>query len=182
MQWFKFDIRDMNLSLYEKYFSLMSDERKEYTKGIKTEKNRLLTVAGEMLVRKNLSKICGIDEAEITVKKDENGKPYCNIEDFNFSISHSGDFAACVISQNPVGIDIEKERDINLKVALKFCNESELEYINGSIPRFFEIWTAKEAAYKMFGGAQKEFKKIDTAKLNKQYFNFSGYTVCIVTK
>lgn len=178
MKWFKYDINNLDLALYERYFSLMSKERKGYVNFLKNEADRKRTVAGEMLIK---TALC---DDTLSILRDEHGKPYIKDSNLHISISHSGDFAVCAIDEKPIGIDIEQIRDIKLKTAEKFCNEKELMYINecDGISRFFEIWTAKESAYKMLGGSIKNFKEIDTLKLNKEYFKFSDYTVCIVTE
>ena len=178
MQWLKFNINNLTEPIYEKYFFLMSKERQEYVNSLKNESDRKRTVAGEMLIK---TAICD-DEAKIL--KDSCGKPYIKNSNLHISIGHSGDFAVCAISEKPIGIDIEKSRDIRLETAKKFCNEEELKYINecDNQNRFFEIWTAKEAAYKMSGGSIKNFKVIDTLKLNKKHFKFNDYTVCVVTE
>lgn len=184
MKWYKFNINDLTDEIYQKYFSLMSCERQEYTSCLLKESDRKRTVAGEMLARKLVAEICKVDEESIVFEKNEKGKPYAKNLDVNFSISHSGDFAVCAADRRPVGIDIEKLRAVNLKTAYRFCNENEIKYIFESgkeaLPRFFEIWTAKEAAFKLQGGNCSDFKEIDTLKLNRQYFNFCDYTVCII--
>lgn len=81
------------------------------------------------------------------------GKPYFeNLPDFYFNISHSGDLTVIAISDQNIGIDIEKLRNINLRVAKRFC-EDEYTYItkNVSPTAFFEIWTKKEAYLKYLG-------------------------------
>lgn len=182
MKWYKFNINNLTDELYEKYFSLMSRERQEYTSSLLKESDRKRTVAGEMLARRLLAEICESTEEGIVLRKDKNGKPYAVGLNVNFSISHSGDFAVCAVDTKPIGIDIEKSRAVNLKTAYRFCNKNEINYIFESdkeaLPRFFEIWTAKEAAYKLQGVT--DFKKIDTLKLNKQYYKFDGYITCII--
>lgn len=175
MQWYKININDITTDLYEKYYGLMTDERKSYVSSFKNEAARKRTVAAEMLIKNAL------DDDNIEITKDEYGKPFIKNSNKYLSISHSGDYAVCAVSDRPIGIDIEKHRDINIKTALKFCNDAELEYIYklDTNTRFFEIWTAKEAAFKLNGGKEKDFKLIDTFKINKQYFRFTDYTVCI---
>ena len=176
MQWYKFDIGQLSEPLYEKYLSLMSDDRRKYVNSLKHEADRKRTVAAEMLVK---TAFC---DDGIEILKDPCGKPYVKDSALNISIAHSGDFAVCAVSENLIGIDIEKMRDLNLNTAEKFCNQAELDFINecDSTSRFFEIWTAKEAYYKMHGGILKSFKEIDTTKINKKYFYFLDYTVCVV--
>lgn len=85
-------------------------------------------------------------------RRAENGKPYAEGAAF-FNISHSGSFAAAAVSDFEVGVDIERIRAVNLKIADKFCGD-EREYILSAENRekaFFEIWTAKEAYLKKCG-------------------------------
>lgn len=187
MKWYKYSAVNMPEALYDKYLSAMSDERKEYVFAINNKTDKKLTVAAEMLIKKAVSEFSGITEEEIIVIKDAYGKPYAKGINVHFSISHSGDYAVCAIDEKPIGIDIEKHRPLKIKTAERFSNPDELDFINGAMPdeqkalsRFFEIWTAKEAAYKMQGGINPNFKSIDTLKLNKKYINFSDYTLCIV--
>lgn len=179
MKWFKYNINELSEEQYNKFFGLLTDERKKHVTSLASFEKRKQSVAGEMLAKIGIASLSGITETEIIISAKYNGKPYCKNADIHFSISHSGDYAVCAVDSNPIGIDIEKIREINLKIAERFCNQSELEYIN-SKNRLFEIWTAKEAAYKMLGGKIKDFKKIDTSEFNKEYFYIEDYIICIV--
>ena len=77
------------------------------------------------------------------------GKPY--LADGKFiSITHSHNFAAIAVGDNPLGIDIEKERPKVQRIAPKFLHSS--EYILEETDRFRTTqWCIKEAAYKAFG-------------------------------
>lgn len=178
MQWYKFNINDLDTDLYNKYYNLMSEERKSYVSSFKSESARKRTVAAEMLIK------TALDDDNIVITKDEYGKPFLENCNKYISISHSGDYAVCAVSDSPIGIDIEKIRNVSLKISEKFCNAKELVYINekDSNKRFFKIWTAKESAFKLYGGKEKIFKNIDTDNINKQYFNFNGYTVCVAER
>ncbi len=152
MKWYKYNIRDFSEIEYEKWFSLMSDEKRARTLKLKPD-DRLRTVAGEMLARCAISEWCGVSAEEIVFLKDENGKPYAKNLDVQFNISHSGDIVVCAVSENPIGIDIEKIREINLKILERICSKRELLYFSEEpkLNQFFEIWTAKEAQAKLFG-------------------------------
>ena len=182
MKWFKRNINELTDEQYNKYFGLMIDERKKYITSLASLEKKKQSVTGEMLVKIGVSSLLNINENEITISTKNNGKPYTNVKNIHFSISHSADYAVCAIDNAPIGIDIEKIGPVNLKVIERFCNEGEIEYIKSddSVNRLFEIWTAKEAAYKMLDGKIKDFKKIDTSKLNKEYFYLDNYVVCIV--
>ena len=84
---------------------------------------------------------------------DEFGKPHL-IDEKQISITHSHHFSAIIVSNEAVGIDIEMQRDIILKIAHKFVNDEELERlqkidINDYIKKLTVKWGAKEAIFKI---------------------------------
>ena len=105
---------------------------------------------GFLAVRKLLSYFEYTDE-DLVYNID--GKPLLSDGKF-ISISHSFDYAAVVISDCSVGVDIEKLRSKISNVSSKFIN-SEAIFINSNISteieRLTAIWTTKEALYKLYG-------------------------------
>ena len=86
-----------------------------------------------------------------THQYDNIGAPYLTDGRY-ISISHTGDAAAVVISSVSVGIDLEHYKDKIKRVAPRFLHASE-----GQIPKDFDeisyltqLWTAKEALYKLY--------------------------------
>jgi phosphopantetheinyl transferase len=83
---------------------------------------------------------------------DDNGKPH--LTDNNFiSITHSFIFAAIIISNRDVGIDIEKKRSKILRIAHKFTPVKEYENLANDYERIRKmtlVWCAKESLYKSF--------------------------------
>lgn len=71
------------------------------------------------------------------------------------SITHSFTFVAIIISdKNPVGIDIEKQRDKIVKIAPKFTAIHEYKSIvnhNALVRKLTIVWGAKESLYKIYG-------------------------------
>lgn len=97
----------------------------------------------------------------------ENGKPFLKKGRGFISLSHSGDYVLCGVSKKLIGVDIEKFRPINLRVARRFCSERELESCT-DLTTFFRLWTLKEAYYKIKGEVD-DIKKIE--------FSFCGDSV-----
>lgn len=81
-------------------------------------------------------------------------KPFLANEEYHFSISHSDNYAAAIVSRTQrVGIDVELFSDKVLKVKNKFLNDDEnnfsLQY-NDDLKLLTTLWCAKEAAYKWY--------------------------------
>jgi 4'-phosphopantetheinyl transferase EntD len=102
-------------------------------------------------------------------------QPFLESEQYHFSISHCGSYAAAVVSgSRRVGVDIELVTPRITRVAEKFLNEGELHLFNEDYALFLEqwglrgrveqefltlIWSAKEALFKWHGSGELDFKK-----------------------
>lgn len=85
------------------------------------------------------------------------GKPYLEDRERYFSLSHSGDFVACIVDSKEVGIDIEKVRPVNPRIADRILNDQEkkvLETISEEYrdEELIRMWTRKESVAKCLGG------------------------------
>ena len=111
----------------------------------------------------------------------QNGKPYLVGSDLFISLSHSEEGVAAVVSETPVGIDIEKIKPITDKLINYVCNENEKEYIESGEDReyrFFTVWTAKEAFFKKNGGSG--VRAVDTTLFEKSVYKIEDYLITIV--
>ena len=94
----------------------------------------------------------------------EYGKPLS--DDIYFNISHSKGYVAFVKDSLPIGIDIEKIREVEQRLIGYISNDSEKEYIKDD-KSFFEIWTNKESLSKAIGvGVFTNIKDIPSLPLN----------------
>lgn len=161
-------------------FEAMSDERKKETLSIIPENKKRQKIAADMLCRQMLGEADGIDPADIIIKKSGNGKPYAENSSYKFSISHCGNLVVCAVSKNEIGVDIEKIRNVRLKMADKFACESEIKYIGEKLERFFEIWTLKEAFFKCKStGLGADIKSVYFDIDDKQITcSENGYSLC----
>ena len=83
---------------------------------------------------------------------DEFGKPHLKDEKY-ISITHSFIFTGIIVSDVPVGIDIEKQRDKILSISHKFTTYRSYRStpnMNMVITKLTIIWCAKEAIYKLY--------------------------------
>lgn len=98
------------------------------------------------------------------IKLNSSGKPYLEGENCHFSISHSGNYAAVIISKKiNVGIDIERPNQKIENIKNKFSTAQELDFFNNNkyevIENLTMIWSIKEAMYKWYGEDMIDFKK-----------------------
>ncbi len=91
---------------------------------------------------------------------DKNGKPHLK-DGKQISITHSFEYAAVIISDLKIGIDIEKQRDKIAVIAHKFI-DYEFQYLNKTAldyrRKLTVIWCAKESLYKLFATPGVSFK------------------------
>ncbi|HLO82270.1 MAG TPA: 4'-phosphopantetheinyl transferase superfamily protein [Chitinophagaceae bacterium] len=91
-------------------------------------------------------------------------KPFLHNEQYHFSISHSGDYAAAIVSSTKrVGIDVELYSDKVMKVLHKFLSaeESQLIMDQDALPFINEtlMWSVKESVFKWHGNGGVDFKE-----------------------
>jgi 4'-phosphopantetheinyl transferase len=102
---------------------------------------------GFLSVRK-LLQVAGYSDFDLFY--DEFGKPSLFDEKF-ISISHSHEMSALIISNEPVGIDLEIQKEKVLKIASKFLDVSHLEHLShqDQIKKSTVIWGIKETIFKI---------------------------------
>ncbi len=128
-------------------------------------------LAKEMLLQKT--------EADtLFFQKTEHGKPYLPDSSWQFNISHSGNKVLCGVHNGAIGVDIEKPRPFNDRVAKRVCTPAEYAYIGGDSVRFLEVWTRKEAYAKLIGkGLSVSLKTIEVASETALHAEVCGHPV-----
>ena len=89
------------------------------------------------------------------------GKPHLH-DGKQISITHSYTFSAIIVSDQPVGIDIEMQRDKILRIAQKFTPIEEYLTLNSAEARVRKltiVWGAKESIYKLYAQEGLSFLK-----------------------
>ena len=93
--------------------------------------------------------------------KNENGMPLPFDGTF-WSITHKTHYVGGVVAPTPIGIDIERIRDLSRGLFRKTASEREwalAETEKKSLSTFFRFWTAKEAVLKATGIGIKDLLK-----------------------
>jgi phosphopantetheinyl transferase len=93
-------------------------------------------------------------------------KPFLPDEQYHFSISHCGNYAAAIASaEQRVGIDIEQPTEKIFRIIHKFLNEDEKQLLHESmsssqlLQSATLLWSAKEAMFKWYGDGRVDFKQ-----------------------
>lgn len=87
------------------------------------------------------------------LKKNQEGKPYLSSPDAALvppyiSLSHSGEWVVCALSDQPVGVDVQTVQTISNAVFARFCPGVKTGYDD----RFnTQLWTNYEACLKRYG-------------------------------
>ena len=138
LQWY--DIRELTEDAAQAVMGMMDETRRRRVADIAGEDDRKRTVVGELLARQMLAARLGCPEKDVPLSWDELGKPSVEREGVYVSVSHSGAWAV---------------RSAQEKFMRRVCSQQEMACIrpgdDGDCRRFWEIWTAKEALFKLTG-------------------------------
>lgn len=122
---------------------LLPVNRQERIRRAPTEEKKLLNLCAGLLLRSlagDAAPVCG-----------PHGKPMLPGGP-QFSLSHAGTLAVLAVSAAPVGVDVEKPRPVSPTVARRYFRPEEQMWMETDpMPRFFYLWTRKEAVLKCCG-------------------------------
>lgn len=123
----------------------------------------------------------------------ETRKPFLPSEQYHFSISHCGDYAAAIVSRETrAGIDVEIPIDKIARIREKFLSPAEISLFGvgpaepENLALLTTLWSAKEAVYKWYGEGKVDFSEqirleaIDEeAKVIRCHFTKTGSSLLI---
>ena len=154
---------------FEAALPLLSDQRREQALKFKYELGRKTCAMAYLLLCEGLRKEYGITERPI-FGYGEHGKPFIvGHPDIHFNFSHCREGVICVVSDRPVGVDIESIREYKESLVRYTMNDDEVREIESAsdpASAFIRFWTMKEATMKLIGtGISNDMKTIiDTTK------------------
>lgn len=145
---------------YNKLYPLKKDRIAKYVK----EDKKLSSITGEIILDELIKENYKTNYEELEFLVNENGKPYINNKPIFYNISHSYQYVIAIVSDHEVGVDIEKIRTTSKNSINQFATDKEKEYIlsgnNDIYKRLFEIYTLKEAYFKMKGTNLNHIKEV----------------------
>lgn len=142
----------------------ISEQRREQALKFKHELGKRLCVLAYQLLKRGLAEVYGIRENPV-FEYNEHGKPMIvGHPEIFFNLSHCKEAAICVVSNQPVGVDVESVRSFNESLVRYTMNEAEVKEIESAEDQavaFIRLWTMKESALKLIGtGISNELKQV----------------------
>lgn len=184
LYWLLRTLNEFNKNDYGRCLELMEDSRRDDVLKRRHIESRNMSVFGEWIVKNELSKKFNIPIEKITLLRTERSKPYAKDIPINFNISHSYDTLAVAFSEKQIGVDIEIIKPLKTDITKRLCTEKDLEFLavanneDEQLLRFYKIWTAKEAYFKMLGTGITNLKSISYNEINALHFLEED---CIIT-
>ena len=144
--------------------SQLSDQRREQALRFKHELGQRTCAAAYLLLCEGLQQEYGISEKPV-FEYGEHGKPFIvGHPDIHFNLSHCREAAICILSDKPVGIDIETIRPFKQTLVDYTMNDEEVHQIQEAERpdvEFIKRWTQKEAVLKLSGtGISNDIKQV----------------------
>lgn len=140
--------------IFQKKLKQVSYKRYEKVVGLKIKEEQKRSLAAGLLLETVL-----MDKgySPDLIEQEPGGRLYLpGVNDFYFSLSHSGEYAVCAIADRPVGVDIQKRRETKINLARRFFQSTEADHIEEQPSEkkedlFFRYWTGKESYLKLTG-------------------------------
>lgn len=144
-----------NKEAFHDYLEKLPDSFRCKIKNINNKEKAVASLGAYTLLSMALKKVGGSDEVQLSYT--QNGKPFIKGADICFNLSHSKDYAVCVVDEREVGIDIEKVRKVKEGIAERFFAAAEQEEIEkmvccGCESAFISAWVLKESLIKAKSG------------------------------
>lgn len=148
----------------EKALGEISEQRREVALRYRHELGQRQCVLAYLLLKRALREEYGITENPIFEYGEHDKPAIVGHPDIHFNISHCSEAVACVVSNRPVGIDVETVKERKDGVVRYTMNDEEVAQIEASANpdiAFTSLWTRKEALMKMRGsGITNDIKEV----------------------
>jgi 4'-phosphopantetheinyl transferase len=145
-----------------------SSNKREQIDNIHSIIDKKISLYSDLLVRILACRYLLTQNMDVHFIKNNQGKPYiAEYPNFHFNISHTHNAIAVAVSNAEIGIDIERLRKPELRIAYRYFAPNEVAYIEAfdSTERFYEVWTKKEAFIKWTGkGLSVSLNSFDTTE------------------
>lgn len=132
----------------------ISGYRRKRLSETQDEKRKRVGLAAELLLIKALKDLMPGLALPAKIVCGKNDRPELEGVPLHFSLSHTGEFAACAISDVPVGLDIQIREAPRDNILRRVFSPEEREYVLADAQpafAFTKLWTMKESVVKLSG-------------------------------
>lgn len=132
----------------------LSSYRLQQLASCRAVQRRRQGVGAELLLIHALRSVSPALPLPLSIAAEPDGKPYLRDSDLSFSLSHSDSFAACALSDHPVGLDLEYRGRISDAVLRRSFSPVEQALVRDAADPdllFTRLWTGKESFVKATG-------------------------------
>ena len=163
------------------YLNIFTPERRDKILHYKHLADQNRTLWAEILARHIIAMKTDQNIASIRIFRDNNGKPYTSPEyNLEFSISHSGEYAALSSGDKANGVDVERLSRARHDIAERFFTHEERMILAGLNEeefrqKFMCYWTLKESYMKCTGmDLMSVIRNVNCEMLFEVYDKISG--------
>lgn len=145
------------LPFLEPLSNFLPPDRRALVLSFKKPADLQRSLLGESLTRYLLALRTGSTPVNIRLHRTDKGKPRLDgFSGLHFNITHSGEWISVAVSDREVGIDIEKQRAPQYRIAERYFSPKEVAVLNKlegpeKASYFFDLWTLKESYLKLLG-------------------------------
>ena len=192
MHWQYQYVSQMTAAQLQWAYDRLSPSRRAHVDSLLREESRAGSLTGEWLLRQLLRQHWGMEDPVIL--RGSSGCPVLQDAALYLSITHSADLVACAVSDSPIGIDAERLKPFRWAMMEKICTPEERRYLlqqlqpegeictdPDAVCRFFELWTGKEAWFKLQGTGIRDLRSVNVPDLNRQLHRRDDYLIQIVS-
>lgn len=201
-------VQELQAAEEARLLSLLDSDRMKRVLGLRNRRERERSIFAGLLLRHAFLQ-AGYDAEmwkRVEIRKGTYGKPYIEgYRDFQYGLSHSGEWAVCAVDTIPVGVDVQEMKPWKLTLAKRFYHEEEYNRLlvlgetdaDRQTREFYVMWAAKESAVKLSGrgiGAgisqyvtgegYEQIYDIDKKHTlcTRWYDTLEGYVICVCSE
>jgi phosphopantetheinyl transferase len=149
---------DFPAAAIEPLLDLLPESQKNSIARNVRAQDRALRLLARGLLGWALARLAGVSLAQTlnALQSDAWGRPFLPGSPWDFSFSHSGELAVCLLGQKArhgrLGVDVEARRELTLPdIAPAFCPEEKNYLASRNSQTLIDLWARKEAALKAAG-------------------------------
>ena len=158
----------------------LSGERLEQARRIKSGKQQQIYLGAEVLLNRSLERIGAGLSLPAVYTRTVHGKPYLyGQKGLYVNWSHSKDCVLCGLSDQEIGVDIERIRPVGQRMMVRLAHVSTEE-------AFFQNWVRREARAKRSGNGVGTIMRSESPLQPGEYYypldTFPGYAAGVATR